>query len=374
MNVVHLISSGGMYGAETMLLRLVAGQRRLGVDATIADVCPPGRDTSELGREARRQQLPVIRCEMRDGFDPPGAWRALSKLRGSCDVLHSHGYKMNVHLAMLTPLLRGPRTLATVHGWTSIGRFGKAALYQRLDAWALRAFQHVVLVSPAMRARPQLAGLRRVSVIQNGIDFANAPVRATAVGAGRTPRLLAVGRLSAEKGFDVLLRAVAAMRARGQECHLTLAGEGPCRGELVALAQSLGVADAVTFAGFVSDMDSLYAAHDVLVLSSRTEGLPMTLLEAIRARLPVVATRVGGMPEVLDGGAGGLLVNPESSEELADAMVSIFTNPEQAHLRGERAFERAQSRYGIESTARLYVEAYSALLSEAGVKHEAVSG
>jgi glycosyltransferase involved in cell wall biosynthesis len=264
--------------------------------------------------------------------------------------------------------------VATVHGWTAVSGFGKGRLYQWLDARALRTFNHVVLVSPAMKDRPQLKALRHVSIIENGIDFGNAPSATRAAPAPGSARALVVGRLSQEKGFDLALRAVAALRSQGKIAHLTIAGDGALHAELSALATSLGIADRVTFAGFVENMDALYASHDVLVLSSRTEGLPMTLLEAIRQRLPVVATRVGGMPEVLDHGSGGMLVAPEDSDALADGIASVVDEPEAARLRAETAFQRARARYGLESMARQYIDVYSHLQADAGAKHETVSG
>jgi glycosyltransferase involved in cell wall biosynthesis len=374
MKVVHVISSGGLYGAEFMLMRAVAAQRKQGIDAAIGDVAAPGR-ASPLAEAARQRGLPVIPFVMRDGFDPAGASRMFRALRDQAfDVIHSHGYKMNVHIGMLAPSLRWARTVATVHGWTATRGFGKANLYQWLDARALRAFNHVVLVSPAMKSRPQLRSLRRVSIIENGIEFGNFASVRRAPPAPKNAKLLLVGRLSPEKGFDLMLSAAARLKSQGRIGHLTIAGDGALRAELTALAASLGIADLVTFAGFVDDMESLYASHDVLVLSSRTEGLPMTLLEAIAQRLPVVATRVGGMPDVLDDGAGGVLVPSENADALADGIASVVDNPEAACARAEIAWQRARARYGVEAMARQYIDVYSHLLADARAKHETVSG
>jgi glycosyltransferase involved in cell wall biosynthesis len=374
MKVVHVISSGGLYGAEFMLLRTVAAQRKLGLDAAIGDVTAPGR-ASPLADAARQRGLPVIPFLMRDGFDPAGASRMFRALRAQgCEIIHSHGYKMNVHIGMLAAGLRWARTVATVHGWTATRGFGKGRLYQWLDARALRAFDHVVFVSPAMKNREQLKSLRHVSIIENGIDFGNAAPARGATAATRGARVLVVGRLSREKGFDLMLDAAARLRQQGKIARLTIAGDGALLAELSAQAASLGIADIVTFAGFVENMDALYASHDVLVLSSRTEGLPMTLLEAICQRLPVVATRVGGMPDVLDDGAGGVLVAPENSEALASGIAAVVDDPEAARARAETAFARARARYGVEQMARQYIDVYSHLLADARAKHETVSG
>ena len=374
MKVVHVISSGGLYGAEFMLMRAVAAQRKQGIDAVIGDVTAAGR-ASALADAARQRGLPVIPFEMRDGFDPFGARRMFHALRDqNFEIVHSHGYKMNVHVGMLAPSLRWARTVATVHGWTATSGFGKAMLYQWLDARALRAFNHVVFVSPAMKNREQLKALRHVSVIENGIEFANTSAGHRAAPAPRETRVLVVGRLSPEKGFDLMLRAAARLHAQGKIGHLTIAGDGALRAELTALATSLGIADRVTFAGFVDNMDALYASHDVLVLSSRTEGLPMTLLEAISQRLPVVATRVGGMPDVLDDGVGGVLVAPENAEALAEGIASVVDDPAGARARADVAWQRARARYGVESMARQYIDVYSHLLADARAKHETVSG
>jgi glycosyltransferase involved in cell wall biosynthesis len=155
-----------------------------------------------------------------------------------------------------------------------------------------------------------------------------------------------VARLSPEKDIATLLGAVALAAREHPPLRLEIAGDGPLRAELEAEASALGIADRVTFLGEVGDVPALLWRASLLALSSRTEGIALTLLEAMARGLPVVATAVGGNPEVVEDGRTGLLVPPGDSQALARAIVELIGDPERAlrmgrdgRLRVERAFD-----------------------------------
>lgn len=216
---------------------------------------------------------------------------------------------------------------------------------------AHRAADAVIAVTPELVAGTIATGVEpgRIHVVQNGIDLErvrHAPPRAPVT----PPRITAVGRLSSEKGFDLLVRAHAAVRS---ECfhELMLIGSGAELRDLRRLAEELGVADSVRFPGFKKDPFPLLAESSAYVLSSRREGLPLALLEAMALGVPVIATRCA--PEIdklLGNGAFGTLVEPESVAELADAIRHHLREP--AVSEGRAAGARRQiERYSVDNTA-----------------------
>ena len=190
-------------------------------------------------------------------------------------------------------------------------------------------------------------------LIENAIDTEEFRRRASAAEAKRelglpTDSFLigAVGRLSAEKGFDVLLRALARLVAQGANVELLLVGEGEQRPELEALATSLGCRNRVHLAGFQTETSRYFEAMDAYALSSLREGLPNVVLEALAMDVPLVATRIAGVPRIIDDGHNGLLVEPGSVEELAAALGRLKEDGElreQLRRQGRRAVEERYS-------------------------------
>jgi glycosyltransferase involved in cell wall biosynthesis len=219
-----------------------------------------------------------------------------------------------------------------------------------LDRALLRRFDRVIAVSQATRRRVPAWWLpdQRILVLHNAIAterFARElyPAPPGRFSAARTVRLAKIGRLSPEKGQALLLRAVAGLRREFPQLHLTFAGTGPLESELRALAAELGIADAVTFTGYVADIKKIYDETDLVVQSSFTEGLPNVIVEAAYVGLPIVATDVGGTREIIEHGVSGWLVRPDSLEELTAGIRRFLEEP------GRFAAMREQARLRIES-------------------------
>ncbi len=151
------------------------------------------------------------------------------------------------------------------------------------------------------------------------------------------PRLGVVGRLSPEKGVDVFLQASHRLAERGIAHTGIIAGQGPAQARLERLCGDLGLADRIRFIGYQSDVQRLYGALDVLVIPSRSEGLPSVLLEALAADVAVVSTRVGSIPDVLRDGAAGVLVPPDSPDALADGIAAALAGLDSAETARARA-------------------------------------
>jgi glycosyltransferase involved in cell wall biosynthesis len=285
------------------------------------------------------------------------------------DVLHTHGYRPDV-------LARGPAkqlgivTVTTVHGFT--GQGWKNRLYEALQVRAFKKFDAVVAVSEPLRARLLRVGVPkdRAWMIRNaplslGPVLDREKARETLGLASTVPIVGWVGRLSTEKGPDVMLEATTLMR--GSKPRVSYLGDGPERMALEAQERD-GVAkaaldcDQVHFHGTVPDADRLLRAFDVLVLSSRTEGTPMILFEAIRAGVPVVATAVGGVPDVLTS-QEAILVPSEDPEALARAIERVLDDPDQARQRARRAERRLRHEFDQEEWLDAYEDLYRTLLT-----------
>jgi glycosyltransferase involved in cell wall biosynthesis len=276
-------------------------------------------------------------------------------------VVHTHGYRPDI---LDAPVARrgGAAIVTTVHGFT--GGDWKNRFYEWLQVRAYRRFDAVVAVSTPLVERLRLSGLLpgRLHLVRNAWSgereyLERAPARA-ALGITSDEQVIGwIGRLSAEKGPDIMIEGLA--RLPDAAIRLSLVGEGPLEGVLRAQSRNLGVADRVRWHGLVPDVARLYRAFDVLVLSSRTEGTPIVLLEAMGAGVPVVATSVGGVPDVISP-AEAVLAAPNDSAALAQAIGSVLADPTATQRRVEAARERLKREFAIAPWLERYEAVYEA--------------
>ena len=358
-----------MYGAERVILALAAEQLRLGHDVSVLCVDPPG--PSGLASALAEAGIPASHLAIRGGLDLRGAARLLAAVRERApDVLHSHGYKTDVLLAGLRLLASSPALpplVATNHNWT--GASLALQFYERLDAWALRSFARVAAVSRASRDEMLARGLSpgRVTVIPNGIplpcappdrDRARAALAALAPVPPGAPLIGYLGRLSAEKGVRELAAALASPCLEG--AHAVLVGEGPLRAEVEEALRQNGAIRRTHLLGWRADAAGLLPAFDVLVLPSWREGVPLAALEAMAAGVPVVASRVGGMPDVLRDGETGVLVPAKDPGALAAALASLLADGERRRALAAAAGQDLKARFSAPAMARAYLDLYRA--------------
>lgn len=342
---------------------LAAGHSRLGHRVHVAGAVDPGvREHSFLAAlEAEGVSTSTIAVSGRGYLRERAAVRRLcEELRP--DVVHTHGYRSDVADAGVARSLGIP-TVTTVHGFTGGGR--KNRLYEWLQVEAFRSFDAVVAVSRAMAERLSARGVspQRLHTIPNAFD----PDRPR-MERGEARRLLGVGeedfvvgwvgRLSREKGGDVLLDSLPMLTAGASA---VIVGDGPERAALEEQARSLGIGDRVKWLGTVPDASRLFPGFDVFALSSRTEGIPIVLLEAMAARVPVVATRVGGVPDVVTG-AEALLVPAEDPEGLAAALAAVREDATGAMQRVDAARGRLEREFSVGPWLSRYEALYRALV------------
>lgn len=355
-------------GAESLARQIAMNLDRSRFEPTLCVSRPiPPRVREGALAELRRAELPVLELNRGSRADL-GAWRRLvahMRERG-IDVLHSHKLGSNAWGAVLSALARVPVFVAHEHTWSFQGQPLRRFLDRELIARRADAFVAVSERDRELMHEVERIPLERLRFIPNGIPMPSAPGaadgvrRELGVEAGQ-PLIGAVATLRPQKALDVLVRATAALSREHPDLRtLIVGGEdrdgsaagGTERERLEALAARLGIAEQVLLLGPRDDIPDLLAALDVAVLSSDYEGSPLALMEYMRAGKPVVATRVGGVPELAQDGTTGILVAPRDPEGLAAAVGALLSEPERAAAMGRAGAERCRREFSIEATAR----------------------
>lgn len=276
--------------------------------------------------------------------------------------LHAHFANVSSDVAMLASMIGGPQLSwsYTMHGPTEFYDVGRYHLAEKV-----RDARFVVCVSDF--ARSQLMGIttpdqwEKLHVIHCGVDLERFSPRGRRVAPERLV-VTCVGRLVPEKGQSLLIQSIASMRRAGHPVQLTVVGDGPERESLRALAAKLGLGADVSFLGAVAhtQVDEVLRRTDIFCLPSFAEGVPIVLMEAMALGLPVISTRVMGIPELVQDGVSGRLVSPGSADELGRAIAELAADPDLRYRFGVAARERVASEFDLRANAvslrRLYLD------------------
>jgi glycosyltransferase involved in cell wall biosynthesis len=364
MQVVHILAPGPVGGLERVVTTLAAAQRAAGSDVRVIAVLDEG------------VREPASLLALRDGGVPvepvalPGRSYRLERRRlgevlrrlGGTDLVHTPGYRADIQGGAVARRLGLP-TVTTVHGFTGGGP--KNRLYEWLQRRAFRRFDAVVAVSKPLGEALVSAGVPsgRVHVIPNA-----APPPGAALSRVEARLELGlpsdgfaigwVGRLSLEKGPDVLVEALALLPG---DVTAVMIGDGRAGPTLRRLAAERRVGERIRWCGLVSDAGRLFPAFDCFVLSSRTEGTPIVLFEAMATDVPIVATAVGGVPDVVSG-RDAVLVRPEDPQALAEAVLNVRNDPAAARARAAGAHQRLVDERGVAPWVVRYEAVYRRLL------------
>jgi glycosyltransferase involved in cell wall biosynthesis len=363
--VLHVLAPGPVGGLESVVRALAAGQAARGARVGVLAILDAGaREPAFLGGlrdagvEIHARPIPPRQYALERA-----AVRAVCRAAAPA-VVHTHGYRPDV-LASGVARSLGLPTVTTVHGFT--GGDLKNRLYEWLQRRSFRRFGAVVAVSKPLMERLARAGVprRRIHLIPNAWSppasaLSRAEARSRLGITDDAFHIGWVGRLTREKGADLLVEAVARLDHR--VIRVSMIGDGRERAALESQAAALGVADRIRWHGTVPDASRLFAAFDCLALSSRTEGTPMVLFEAMAARVPIVAASVGGVPDVIGSGEA-LLVLAEAPAALAQALGRVHDDPAAARSRADLAEARLHTHFGLEPWLERYDAVYDALTS-----------
>lgn len=358
--VAALMDTINVSGPARQLVAIVEPLRAIGVELHVLAFHPAKKQDTPFVRFLESERVPHTAVPAYGRL----RWRTLVALNEVIEqlaptIVQTHSYRPNAHFLLLRALrYRREPWLAFFHGTTAENSLVK--LYHKLDRRMLAHADAVAVVAEAQLA--QVGRASGVTVVANAVlppkqDGASAPtLRAT-----EYDTVLYVGRLSHEKGVDVLLRAWPTVRAAHARARLQIVGDGPDRQLLTSLAESLGESGSVEFFGHHAEPWHFYRTANVVVLPSRSEGIPNVLLEAIARDVPVVATRVGGIPTVLGDPPAGLLVEADRPQELAAALVAALLGEVDDRLRTLRTAVR--EKFSLTARASSLAALYARLLA-----------
>jgi glycosyltransferase involved in cell wall biosynthesis len=362
--VLHLMNSLPVGGAEVLVAAVVQGLDGRRFDIQAATIGPAG----VIGEELRRRGNLVHALGLSLREDPD--LKIISRIRQLLkhlkpDILHTHLYHPSYYgrLAALGLGLKG--VVASVHNVYIKTKFHRR-LWNFLLSWTT---DRIVAVSPQVRHDVLVydaVPASRLNLLPNGINLAALDVALSREEAKARLEVAglclgAVGRLEEQKGHAFLLEAFPAIAAAVGEITLLLAGDGSLRPALEQQAGALGIAGRVKFLGTRRDMPLIYRALDILALPSRWEGLPLALLEAMGAGLPVVATQVGGVKDVIEDGINGRLVPAGDPQALAASIVELSRRPDRRAALGGAAKETIRRRFSQEAMLQRLADLYTEL-------------
>lgn len=362
---VRVVSESGG-GPEKTILNSPRYLPELGYQAECAYLYPPNDPGFEAIRErAVRSEAPLHPLPDRGAFDF-GVVRSLGRLcrERNVQIWHAHDYKTNA-IGLLVRRFHPMKLVTTVHGWVKHTK--RTPIYYWIDRRCLPWYDRVICVSEDLRDVALKAGVRsdHCVVIDNAIETADYERTLSPAAARRqlglpvdVPLVGSVGRLSEEKGYHHLVDAVARLHDAGNPVHLAIAGDGDARPALERQIQEQRFPERFHLLGYQADPPLVYQALDVFALSSLREGLPNVLLEAMSSRLPVVATTVGGVPNLITHNETGLLVSPGNVSGLAAALESLIGNTQWKQQLADSAYQLVEARYSfrrrMEKVAAVY--------------------
>jgi glycosyltransferase involved in cell wall biosynthesis len=366
------VVTGAGGGPDKTILNSPRFLEPLGYRMLCAYMHPPGDPGfAVLRAKAEKYGAPLVSIPDRGAWD----WRVVTEALAVCKrervtVWHGHDYKTNA-LGLLLRRFWPMRLVTTVHGWVRHTR--RTPLYYRIDQICLPRYERVICVSDDLLESCLAAGVpaKNCVLLENGIDAVEYTRQRSAAEAkaalGLPPDGLvvgAVGRLSGEKGFDVLIRSTHALVSRGLDVRLVVVGEGSERANLERLIRELNLTDRVRLAGWQPDVRGHFEAMDVFALSSLREGLPNVLLEAMALEVPVVSTRVNGVPRLVQDGRNGFLVNAGDQDALTTALAGLLTNPALRELFRAAGRRTVETRYSFATRMQRLKRLYDELLAE----------
>lgn len=381
MRVVHVITRLSLGGSSENTVLTVAGLAAAGHDCLLAAGAAQSEPAVVEAARARGCRVELIPALVREPA-PLRDLRALVALvtrfrRHRPDLVHTHTSKAGVVGRLAALIARVPLIVHTPHGHVFYAYYGRAwtAAFVRLERAAARFTDRIVVLTERgaeEHLARQIGRPEQYVAIPSGVDTARLRARAPARAAARAalglpaaaPIVAGVGRLVPVKGFDVLVEALPALGAAVPGALVLLVGAGPDRAALEARARALGAGDRLRVTGARDDVVPWIAAADVLAAPSRNEGMGRVLIEAMALGVPVVGTRVGGIPAVLAGGECGALVPPDDPRGLAAALADLLGDPARREKLAAAGRRRAEE-YTVEVMTARTIELYRTLAGRA---------
>ena len=373
MRIAHIVKVTRISGAERHLLFLLEGLRARGVDARLIILVERDRPMDAMVSAAEQRAIPIARLPIGRDYDLPLLWRLRRALRQSKpDIVHTHlihadlfGY-FAAKLAGVSAVVSS-RHLDDAFRYRSRWRRINRRMWRMIDAGivisaAMKRFALEIEQAPAEKINVVLYGMEYRWLNDEDIDAARKRLRAE-LNLPTDAQLLGMAcRLVEQKGIPYALEALRRIRSDFPCAHLVIAGDGEKADELRRLASMLGIADRVCWLGWRGDAAELMSAFDVFLLPSLREGFGLVLLEAMSRRLPIVASRVGAIPEIVIDGETGVLVEPRNVDELAKALTGLLKDRALRKYMGLLGAARLEEHFSVERMVAGTIAVYEKVL------------
>jgi len=365
--VMHLRASNFVGGPEKQILEHFARLDSKKFTPILGTFVERGA-LDPLGDAAIARGFRCVRLPSQSPLNPVAIMHVARTLKNEkVDILCTHGYKPNV-LGFFAAKLAGTPTIAISRGWT--WESTKIQFYEAIDRRFLRISDHVVAVSVGQQVKILACGVSRdkVSVIHNAINLDESlmekPIKIKhEFGLPEEALLVAsAGRLSPEKNYAAMIAAAAQVVLKNPSVYFAVFGEGILRQVLEQRIKDAGLDGRFFLPGFRTDLQALFHDIDIFMLPSFTEGLPNVVLESFAARKPVVATRVGGTPEVVQDGISGFLTKPDEPEMMARHVLALADDAELRKRMGSAGYEYIKKQFSFTAQTEAYCQLYTGLL------------
>jgi glycosyltransferase involved in cell wall biosynthesis len=360
--VLHVMRMTGVSGSESHLLYLTQALPKHGWRCSVLIPTPRPDRVARLVERLSTSCESVHVVQMRGDVAPAVLRELVRALRnGRYDIAHAHLVHADWYLACASIFAHEVPLVSTKHNQDP---FRQLAPFRAMERAALSRYRTVIAISESLKAFTEDIARVPAVVVPYGVPLRARP----SAGRRRSPtlRVLGVGRLTRQKGFDVAIRAFTSVRTELPRAQLEIAGEGEERESLSRLIEELGLTDAVSLLGERPDIPQLMEKADVLVHPARWEGFGLVLLEAMSAGLPIVASRAGAIPEVVDDEVTGLLISPEDPQALAGVLLRMLRTPALGRQFAAAGFSRLRSRFSLERMAADTAAVYESSLAPSG--------
>lgn len=384
MRVLHVLTNLDFGGAQLSVVNICVSLRRRGLDVRVAHSSAGGREfcaSDLLYQRLREGEVPLYDVpQMRRDVSPYHDFLALTHLRRLIrevrpEIVHTHMSKAGVLGRLAASLEKTPCVIHTVRGWSfySAGSTLKRRAFIYLERFSARLTDKMLAVSPRQVADGLAVGVGSPDdylVVRSGIDVGQfqagvSDTRELRHGLGIPPGVPVVGTVMAlveqKAPLDFVATAAEVLRAR-PDTHFLVVGDGPLREQMTELIRAKAIGERVHLVGHSTDVPRLLGVMDLFLLTSRWEGMPRVILEAMAAGVPVVATSVGGVPEIVEHGKSGLLAPPGNVELLKRHTVRLLENPAEARQLSRRASRDVAAEFDISTVTARHEQLYAELL------------
>jgi L-malate glycosyltransferase len=368
--IAQIIDSMGLGGAQKLLVTLAEHINRQEIELTIVELDTVGDHAADFNRQLREMNIRVVQFPGQGILNGRRLWQVYRFLRQEqFDILHTHLTYANF-IGVFAGWLAGTPAVSSLH---NVQRHARLIVRDTLEDFALRRLaKRVIAVGHIVaQVNQSLYDNIELDVIPNAVspvppltaEARRAKRREMSGGDETRPLLLAVGRLTAQKGYHDMVEAMRLVHQRAPHALLLIAGAGDQAEAIAQQAQEAGLGQALQLLGARNDVPALMAASDVFVSSSHWEGLPIALLEAMSAGLPVVSTAVGDVPQVLLPGTGHM-TPANDPPALAEAILHLLDNPAERQAMGRSAHTHVMAAYGPQLWTERLVELYKEVIGK----------